>query len=228
MIQISVQTADLKSGSDLMGLFNNTNDGNKILETKNRILNNRQVLCEIVIGTYGNDDIVAGAMIGETGKYIAMANYGNPKWGKSLIEFYEKGIRFSATGAEFFYDEITDIEILYEGIRHGEMIFHVSNGSFGCKMKNNEMHATVQIISELKEKYMQSLAEEQIEEDKNENKSNIDRLIHLGEMHEKGLISDEEFASMKQQLIDKSVCENCGAELTENSNFCSECGQPVK
>lgn len=211
-----------------MGLFNNNIDENQVMETKNRILNEGRVMCEIVVGTYGNEDIIAGAMIGETGKYLAMANYGKAKWGKSFIEFYKKGIRFSTIGVEFFYDQINDIEITYEGLRHGEMNFHVVTGIFGCKMKKYDMYATIQIIWELKEKYLQNLAEDENESEKEKNESNIDRLIHLGEMHEKGLITDEEFMSMKQQLTDNNICENCGAELYEESNFCSECGHPVK
>ena len=34
-----------------------------------------------------------------------------------------------------------------------------------------------------------------------ESKNNVDRLLKLGEMYEKGLLTDEEFISMKQQLI---------------------------
>lgn len=74
----------------------------------------------------------------------------------------------------------------------------------------------------------------------------FDKLIKLGEMHDKGLLSDEEFASLKQELlsendetasnqseendaeISENVCENCGTEIAEDSIFCAECGTKIR
>ena len=58
----------------------------------------------------------------------------------------------------------------------------------------------------------------------------MDRLIKLGEMYEKGLLTDEEFATMKQNLINgnnEATCSNCGAEVSADSQFCSECGTKI-
>ena len=87
-------------------------------------------------------------------------------------------------------------------------------------------------------------------EDNNMNSANsedkFDKLIKLGEMHDKGLLSDEEFASLKQELlsgndetasnqseendaeISENVCENCGTEIAEDSIFCAECGTKIR
>lgn len=69
----------------------------------------------------------------------------------------------------------------------------------------------------------------------------FDKLIKLGEMHDKGLLTDEEFASLKQELLSgnndnapvapeedvetlENTCENCGANISPDDAFCSECG----
>ena len=58
-------------------------------------------------------------------------------------------------------------------------------------------------------------------------------------MHDKGLLTDEEFFSLKQELLsgtnddttstenDENVCKNCGAEVSPNDAFCSECGSKI-
>lgn len=71
----------------------------------------------------------------------------------------------------------------------------------------------------------------------------FDKLIKLGEMYDKGLLSDEEFASLKKELlsdnnskteyVEKNIlpstktCVKCGAELSPSDAFCSECGTEI-
>lgn len=72
----------------------------------------------------------------------------------------------------------------------------------------------------------------------------FDKLIKLGEMYDKGLLSDDEFASLKQELLSgnnkdspvinenvetsRTTCKNCGAEISSNDSFCGECGTKIK
>ena len=90
-----------------------------------------------------------------------------------------------------------------------------------------------------------------IQENKSNNNSNskndinsedkFDKLIKLGEMHDKGLLSDEEFDSLKKELLSGNnedtseisedncetsviTCENCGATISPEDIYCSECG----
>ena len=72
----------------------------------------------------------------------------------------------------------------------------------------------------------------------NEDK-NIDRVLRAGELHERGLLSDEEFEDIKNkflnpnQIIDENnivsnFCPSCGCEIREDYRFCVNCGQKLK
>lgn len=73
----------------------------------------------------------------------------------------------------------------------------------------------------------------------------FDRLIKLGEMHDKGLLTDEEFFSLKQELLSgtnedatdvkennietpENTCKKCGADISPDDAFCSECGTQIE
>lgn len=72
----------------------------------------------------------------------------------------------------------------------------------------------------------------------------FDKLIKLGEMHDKGLLSDEEFTALKNELLSgttqetsagpdnveilQNTCENCGSDISPDDVFCSECGTQIK
>ena len=97
------------------------------------------------------------------------------------------------------------------------------------------------------------LINEQITSAKNsknniQQKTNVDigGLEKIVEMYEKGFLTDEEFITMKQNIIrnnsvieeDKPVrgtgdnsqkfCGNCGAEVIDDSKFCIKCGTQIK
>ena len=75
-----------------------------------------------------------------------------------------------------------------------------------------------------------------------QNTSNVGELEKIVEMYEKGLLTDDEFSAMKQNIINNDVdvvednivtnnndsspkfCGNCGAEIIEDSKFCIQCG----
>ena len=72
--------------------------------------------------------------------------------------------------------------------------------------------------------------------------SKADDLVKYAELYEKGLISEEEFNKLKNEIIhgesnpnfnedmesdneeNKKFCPTCGSEVEIDSNFCSDCG----
>lgn len=77
--------------------------------------------------------------------------------------------------------------------------------------------------------------------------SDIDSLERIMNMYEKGLLTNEEFSVMKQNIIGSvtsvktgednvanadndntsKFCGNCGAEIIPDSKFCTQCGNPL-
>ena len=71
----------------------------------------------------------------------------------------------------------------------------------------------------------------------------FDKLIKLGDMYDNGLLSDEEFALLKDELLSENnqdttnayekdvetpnICENCGTKINSDDIFCCECGTRV-
>lgn len=110
-----------------------------------------------------------------------------------------------------------------------------NNGQGGRR----ELKAFVNVLNKLIEENnsINSIEQNERSEDK------VDRLIKLGEMYNNGLLTDEEFALMKKQLLSEknkeltitekdsesteTKCENCGAEVSSEDTFCSECGTQI-
>lgn len=61
----------------------------------------------------------------------------------------------------------------------------------------------------------------------------IDNLERIGNMLEKGLLTDDEFNSLKEKIMKESskkdnICKNCGTEFSKDSLFCGECGSKIE
>lgn len=72
------------------------------------------------------------------------------------------------------------------------------------------------------------------------NNIDVDELEKIIKMYQEGLLNDEEFATMKQNLIGikqiddnpnndttddtRKFCGNCGSKIIKNSKFCTQCG----
>lgn len=158
---------------------------------------------------------------------------------KILIVRNRQIIQLSQIKEIFFEDSFEAIIILI----NGDGIPIQGTGSSGRR----ELKAFVNVLNKLIEDYNSNpnnIRPNNDNEEKSEDK--IDKLIKLGEMLDKGLLSDEEFASLKQELLSgndettsnqseeddtelsENVCENCGTEVAEDSVFCAECGTKIK
>lgn len=194
-----------------MGLFSRNNKSKdekyneEISRKQQEIWNNEsKAILEIAVGTHGADEIIAGAMIGETGKLIGMANYGKTKWQPVIVQFFEKGFVILNYGMEVFYDTINSIEVTNEHILSKEFIITTNSNGYLFKGTDTTVDAVILIIEDLKEKYLETLQkEEEITdaEKKENNQSEVNQLIKLGEMHKEGLLSDEEFEKAKKKLL---------------------------
>jgi hypothetical protein len=193
-----------------MGLFHRKNKKTpeeELEEARQKIWNNNSTaIVEIAVGVHGADEVVAGAMMGETGKLIGMANYGKTKWQAVQVQFYEKALYIVNYNIQVFYDNIRDIQITDDGWISSEFIINTNTGeTYLLKGTTDTVKAFISITLELKEKYMETLNVAEVEavnqEEKDKAESDMDRLIRLGELHERGLLSDEEFETAKKKLL---------------------------
>ena len=189
-----------------MGLFHRKNKKTpeeELEEARQKIWNNNSTaIVEIAVGVHGADEVVAGAMMGETGKLIGMANYGKTKWQAVQVQFYEKALYIINFNIQVFYDNIRDIQITDEGWVSSEFIINTNTGeTYLLKGTTDTVKAFISITLELKENCMGTLNVVEDEAEKTKIESDMDRLIRLGELHERGLLSDEEFETAKKKLI---------------------------
>ena len=112
------------------------------------------------------------------------------------------------------------------------------NEEFKHKYYKKILDQTPAILVELLNKFIDKNRVNKTK-DNSTNNSSIEELEKLANMYEKGLLSDDEFVSMKQNIIGNQnrsetvsenstkFCGNCGAEIIENSKFCIQCGNQI-
>ena len=121
--------------------------------------------------------------------------------------------------------------------------FHASNGLV-INLKSSE-HVQLKNIPEkwvthITTKYEQFLSQEnEVAVQPTENKSSVDDLMKYAELYEKGLVTKEEFDLKKAEIMGTPTaaipesepaakfCSKCGASISSDSNFCTNCGNPV-
>lgn len=192
-----------------MGLFRRNKKEDKkdeyiVTEERLNEIINDGVDVQVGVGVHGADEIVAGAMMGSTGKLIAMSNYGKLKYTDNRLYFNEDSIMFR-TGEKFMFDEIYRWEKRNVSFIHTEFSLITTSGEIPLKVTNKDFLAIIKLFEIIPAEYYEKLEamEQEAEniEEQNKNESDMDRLIRLGELHERGLLSDEEFAQAKAKLL---------------------------
>lgn len=146
--------------------------------------------------------------------------------------------------------EYSNIKEIFQEEDNEAIILLNDDTGIPIKSKSNARPVVLMFIAFL------NILNKSIEEDKKNNpqpankiqvsgnsEDKFDKLIKLGEMHDKGLLSDEEFTSLKNELLygnnenspvqsesfetSENTCENCGADVSPNDVFCSECGTQI-
>ena len=230
-----------------MGFFNKT-DEEKRLEEEKRLKREEENIkkAEKMI----LDDGVFYGKVGHIHQGLSytgvwgVRNNGKIKFKSSKFRIYDDKILIERNKMVVEYSNIK--EIFQE--RNFEAIIILNNGDgIPIQGSNFDLRAFVNILNRF------------IEENKSNNNNSVsnntqisgnsedkfDKLIKLGEMHDKGLLSDDEFASLKNELLSgnnqdtsgqseegeelsENTCENCGAEISPDDGFCSECGTQIK
>lgn len=192
-----------------MGLFRRNKKEDKkdeyiVTEERLNEITNDGVDVQVGIGVHGADEIVAGAMMGSTGKLIAMSNYGKLKYTDNRLYFNEDSIMFR-TGERFMFDEIYRWEKRNVSFMHTEFSLITTSGEIPLKVTNKDFLAIIKLFEIIPAEYYEKLEameqEAENSEEQNKNESEVDRLIRLGELHERGLLSDEEFTQAKAKLL---------------------------
>lgn len=191
-----------------MGLFHRKKkkpEDYKVPEEELQNIIENGVPVEVAIGTHGADEIIAGSMIGSTGKLIAMGNYGKPIYKPTILYMTEEGMRFQLTGDFFRYTDIYSLDAPHKvGMIHAEFNLVTTSGEISMKATNPNYLAIRELFTRFVNLCNKRIAEEEEaekQEEKNKAESDMDRLIRLGELHERGLLSDEEFAEAKKKLL---------------------------
>ncbi len=151
-------------------------------------------------------------------------------------------IKSNMGSRQIFYDNISSIDYDARGL------FHLSNGMI-INTKSAE-HIQLKYVSEENynlvhdafEKYKRKPLETTIISQSNK----ADDLVKYAELFEKGLISEEEFNELKNEIIpcgfdsnfnenidmdceDENInfCTNCGFKVEQNARFCPSCGSKL-
>lgn len=210
------------------------NEKKKITAMEEEILESKYFICKVGYIHQG---------LSSWGVWGTLKN-GSMKFKKSKIRLYDDKIIIERNKRIVEFNDIK--EIFMERVE--EAIIVTNNGD-NVVLKSGfdkyKMIAFKNVLNKLIEENKSNT--DDISTNDNDMKTpddGLDKLLELGKMYEKGLLTDEEFALMKKKFINKTaedtlnssdndinssnnVCESCGAKISPNDAFCSECGNKI-
>ena len=159
------------------------------------------------------------------------------------VEIFKEStwIKSNMGSRKIFYDNITSIDFDARGK------FHLSSGVI-INTKSAE-HIQLKFVGEKNYALLNDAFEDYMKKPKEtaiiSKSSKADDLVKYAELYEKGLISEEEFNKLKNEIIhgesnpnfnedilsekdeNKKFCSNCGSEVELDDMFCTSCGKKL-
>lgn len=201
------------------------------------------------IGQYGNEDIIAGSMMGSTGKYLMMGKYGDLKWATTTIALMADGVEIHYNGTNIYYSDIMEVRVgdnrgflnvekqLILVTRQGDYIFKAnsvfidvvanlivgSRDRYNCWIDDGLITAGENLTDD---EWGKLIRGEPLERESNDvDGANFDRVLRAAELYEQGLLSADEFEEVKSRFM------NSKPEKTEELSslkFCQKCGAEIE
>ncbi|WP_407375985.1 zinc-ribbon domain-containing protein [Methanobrevibacter sp.] len=213
---------------------------------------NYLIRLDFAIGQYGNEDIIAGSMIGSTGKYLMMGKYGDLKWATTTIALRPDHVEIHYNGTNIYYSDILEVRVgdnkgflnvekqLILVTRQGNYIFKsetvfidvISNIIVGSRDRYNDwindgLITAGETLTD--DEWNKLIRGEQFrennDEDSNVDEANFDRVLRAAELYERGLLSKEEFEEIKNRFMNKKSDK---AMKITSQKFCPNCGVEIE
>ena len=144
---------------------------------------------------------------------------------------------------KLFYDNITSIDFDARGKLHLSSSLIINTKSSEHVQLKNVGEDNYHLLNNAFENYIRKPQETSFISQS----SKADDLLKYAELYEKGLINEEEFNKMKNEIIHgesnsdfsedvglnykeehNNFCANCGCEVEADAKFCTSCGNKLK
>ena len=143
-----------------MGLFNRRSSEEVYEEMYSQNLENIKnagfvVSLDFAIGVYGNDDIIAGSMVGEFGTYLMMNKKGKLKWDKSNLAIRHDGVYIYYNGYFLSYKDLLEVHVQETVSNHvdKQLILRSVDGNYIFKANSVFVDVIANLIVGFKNKY---------------------------------------------------------------------------
>ena len=138
---------------------------------------------------------------------------------------------------KIFYDNITSIDFDARGRLHASSSMIINTKSAEHIQLKHVSEENYNLVNDAFEDYIRKSTQTAVISQSNK----ADDLVKYADLYEKGLISEEEFNKLKNEIIrgesdlnvnenaetKNNFCPNCGCEVEADAKFCSSCGNKL-